>query len=64
MVGALLSKKPAEVLELGVGTGDLTASIIYALSYNRKGRLTSVDKLGSTGAARSRRTCRRCARRG
>jgi predicted O-methyltransferase YrrM len=43
MIGALLSKKPAEVLELGVGTGYLTASMIYALSYNKKGRLTSVD---------------------
>ena len=43
MVGALLSKKPAEVLELGIGTAYLSASMVYALQYNKKGRLTCVD---------------------
>ena len=43
LVGAVLSKKPNDVLELGIGTGYVTASLIHALSYNRKGRLTSVD---------------------
>jgi predicted O-methyltransferase YrrM len=43
MIGALLSKKPAEILELGVGSGYLTASIVHAINYNKRGRLTSVD---------------------
>jgi predicted O-methyltransferase YrrM len=43
LVGAVLSKKPNDVLELGVGTAYITASLFYALSYNKKGRLTSVD---------------------
>jgi predicted O-methyltransferase YrrM len=43
LVGSILSKKPAEILELGIGTGYLTASLIYATAYNRKGKITSVD---------------------
>ncbi|HVT80070.1 MAG TPA: class I SAM-dependent methyltransferase [Phycisphaerae bacterium] len=43
LVGAVLSLKPDEVLELGVGTGYVTSSLIHALAYNKKGRLTSVD---------------------
>lgn len=43
LVGAVLSRKPEQVLELGVGSGYVTRSLLYALRYNRKGRLTSVD---------------------
>jgi predicted O-methyltransferase YrrM len=43
LVGAVLSKKPQNVLELGIGTGYITASLIHALRYNGCGRLTSVD---------------------
>jgi glycosyltransferase involved in cell wall biosynthesis len=43
MMGAVLSKKPEKILELGIGTGYLTWSLIYALQYNRKGNLTCVD---------------------
>jgi predicted O-methyltransferase YrrM len=43
LVGAILAQKPRDVLEFGIGTGLLTASIVYALAYNRRGRLTSVD---------------------
>ncbi len=43
LVGALLSKKPDNILELGIGTGYVTASLIYALRYNGKGKLTCVD---------------------
>ncbi len=43
LIGAVLSKKPNEILELGVGTGYLTASLVHAIAYNKKGRLTSVD---------------------
>ena len=43
LVGVILAKKPNAILELGIGTGYLTASIVHALAYNKKGRLTSVD---------------------
>jgi hypothetical protein len=43
LVGAVLSKKPRNVLELGIGTGYLTMSLIHALRYNGVGQLTSVD---------------------
>jgi predicted O-methyltransferase YrrM len=43
LIGAVLSKKPRNVLELGIGTGYLTMSLIHALRYNGVGQLTSVD---------------------
>lgn len=43
LFGAVLSAKPEHVLELGVGTGYATKSILLALSYNQTGKLTSVD---------------------
>ena len=43
VIGAALSKKPRNVLELGIGTGYLTMSLIHALRYNQTGQLTSVD---------------------
>ena len=43
LIGAVLSKKPENVLELGIGTGYVTASLIHALRYNGKGKLTCVD---------------------
>jgi glycosyltransferase involved in cell wall biosynthesis len=43
LIGAILSKKPDNVLELGIGTGYVTSSVIYALRYNEKGKLTCVD---------------------
>ena len=43
LIGALLSKKPENVLELGIGTGYVTWSLIFGLAYNQKGKLTSVD---------------------
>jgi glycosyltransferase involved in cell wall biosynthesis len=44
LIGAVLSKKPDHILELGIGTGYVTAGLIHALRYNRKGKLTCVDK--------------------
>jgi Methyltransferase domain len=43
VIGAVLSKKPRNVLELGIGTGYLTMSLVHALKYNQTGQLTSVD---------------------
>ena len=43
LIGLILARKPERILELGIGTGYITASIVHALSYNKKGRLTSVD---------------------
>jgi predicted O-methyltransferase YrrM len=43
LMGALLSKKPDNVLELGIGSGIVTVSIICGLDYNQKGKLTCVD---------------------
>ena len=43
LIGSVLSKKPRNVLELGIGAGGLTISIIYALRYNGVGKLTCVD---------------------
>ena len=43
ITGAVLSRKPRNVLELGIGTGYLTWSLIYALRYNGMGQLTCVD---------------------
>lgn len=46
IIGALLSQKPDDVLELGIGTGYLTVSLVHALRYNGKGKLTCVDNWG------------------
>lgn len=43
LFSAVLSKKPETILELGIGTGYVTMSLIHALRYNNRGRLTCVD---------------------
>jgi predicted O-methyltransferase YrrM len=43
LIGSVLSKKPANVLELGIGTGYVSWSLLHAIRYNRKGSLTCVD---------------------
>ena len=43
VVGAVLSRKPENVLELGIGSGYVTNSLLHAIHFNRKGQLTSVD---------------------
>lgn len=43
VTGMVLSKKPKAVVELGVGSGYLSASLAYAIRYNGVGQLTSVD---------------------
>ena len=51
MMGALLSKKPDDVLELGIGSGYVTVSLIHGLRYNGKGKLTCVDNWGDARGA-------------
>ena len=43
IVGSVLAKKPKMVLELGMGSGYLTSSLVHALKYNGVGTLTTVD---------------------
>jgi glycosyltransferase involved in cell wall biosynthesis len=43
LIGAVLSKKPEHILELGIGSGYVTLSLIHALKYNGMGSLTCVD---------------------
>jgi predicted O-methyltransferase YrrM len=43
LVGAVLSKKPERILELGIGTGFVTRSLVAAVRFNGKGHITSVD---------------------
>ena len=43
LIGAVLSKKPERILELGIGTGIVTRSLLAAVRFNGKGHITSVD---------------------
>src|SRR5687767_14049608 len=43
LVGSVLARKPANILELGIGSCFVTNSLMHALCFNRNGRLTSVD---------------------
>jgi predicted O-methyltransferase YrrM len=43
LVGALVARKPRRVLEVGMGTGFVTASLVYGIAYNGVGELTCVD---------------------
>jgi predicted O-methyltransferase YrrM len=43
LMGALLARKPARLLELGIGTGYVTRTLLHGIRYNGRGTLTSVD---------------------
>ena len=43
LYGFITSTKPESVLEMGIGSGFITKTILHGLSYNKKGRLTSID---------------------
>jgi predicted O-methyltransferase YrrM len=43
LIGALVARKPRRVLEMGIGTGYLTGSLIHALRFNGVGELTCAD---------------------
>jgi predicted O-methyltransferase YrrM len=49
LMGAVMSKKPETVLELGIGTGLASWSILTALKYNERGRLVCVDNWHDSG---------------
>jgi protein-L-isoaspartate O-methyltransferase len=49
LIGAVLAFKPRRLLELGIGTGYVTASLAHAVRYNQVGQLTSVDSWLDTG---------------
>ncbi len=43
LFGALVSRKPERVLELGIGSGFVSWALVYGIRYNGRGSLTSVD---------------------
>ena len=43
LYGIITSIKPDNVLEIGIGSGFITKTILHALNYNGKGHLKSVD---------------------
>ncbi|MEX0677857.1 MAG: class I SAM-dependent methyltransferase [Pirellulales bacterium] len=43
LIGCLVARKPRHVLEMGMGTGFVTGSVIQALGFNGVGELTCVD---------------------
>lgn len=49
LLGALLSKKPENILEVGVGSGYATKTLISGIKYNKVGELTCVDNFHDWG---------------
>ena len=49
ILGALLSAKPKNVLEIGIGTGFITNLLLDGISYNQIGELTSIDNFHDLG---------------
>ena len=49
MLGALLAAKPESVLEIGIGTGTATKTILEGLAFNGVGQLTCVDNYWDLG---------------
>ncbi|MEP6691158.1 MAG: class I SAM-dependent methyltransferase [Gemmatimonadaceae bacterium] len=43
LFGSLVARKPSRVLELGIGSGYASWTVVHALRYNTRGSLTSVD---------------------
>ena len=43
LVGTVISSKPTNILELGIGSGYVTKSLLHAIRYNGIGKLTTVD---------------------
>jgi predicted O-methyltransferase YrrM len=49
IIGEVYVRKPKAVLELGVGSGLLSAYLLKAIRHNSTGSLTCVDELGDFG---------------
>lgn len=49
ILGALMSSKSKNVLEIGIGTGFITNMLLNAIEYNKIGHLTSVDNFHDLG---------------
>jgi len=49
ILGALISSKPKNILEIGIGTGFITNLLLDGISYNEIGDLTSVDNFHDLG---------------
>lgn len=43
LFGAVMSHKPDRILELGIGDGYTTMSLLYGIKFNGKGSLVSID---------------------
>ena len=43
ILGSVVSKKPENILEVGIGTGFITKTLFYGILYNNIGKLTCVD---------------------
>lgn len=43
LMGAVLARKPRDLLELGVGSGFVTRTLVAGVRYNGVGRITAVD---------------------
>lgn len=49
ILGALLSAKPKNILEIGIGTGFITNLLLDGIEYNQIGTLTSIDNYHDLG---------------
>jgi len=47
--GSMLSAKPNNILEIGIGTGFITNLLLDGVAYNQSGHLTSVDNFYDLG---------------
>jgi predicted O-methyltransferase YrrM len=49
LLGAIMSAKPSNVLELGIGPGFTSEILVQGLAYNQKGNLTCIDNYHDLG---------------
>ena len=49
ILGTALSTKPNNLLEIGIGTGFITNTLLYSIEYNQMGFLTAVDNYQDLG---------------
>jgi len=49
ILGSLVSSKPENVLEIGIGTGSITNILLNGIDYNQIGKLTCIDNFHDLG---------------